>query len=85
VVDDGSRDATGRIAIGWSRLTITSQWVHHEVTGDMGERLISGIRAATAAVRTALRRRCQFDPADLRLLAERIGDHDVVVGAGASR
>jgi glycosyltransferase involved in cell wall biosynthesis len=85
VVDDGSRDATGRIADRMAAADDHVKVVHHQVNRGYGGAVISGIRAATQPYVLLCDGDGQFDPADLRLLAERIGDHDVVVGRRVRR
>jgi glycosyltransferase involved in cell wall biosynthesis len=85
VVDDGSRDKTGEIA---DRLAATDprvKVVHHPVNRGYGGAVISGIRAATMPWVLLSDGDGQFDPADVKLLADRAEGHDVVVGRRAHR
>lgn len=85
VVDDGSRDATGRIADRMAAADDHVKVVHHGVNRGYGGAVISGIRAATQPYVLLCDGDGQFDPADLRLLAERIDEYDVVVGRRGRR
>ena len=85
VVDDGSRDRTGeiadRLAAGNSHVKV----VHHPVNRGYGGAVISGIRAAAQPYVLLCDGDGQFDPAEVKRLAARIGDHDVVAGRRARR
>jgi len=85
VVDDGSRDRTGEIADRMAAADAHVRVVHHPVNLGYGGAVISGIRAATEPYVLLSDGDGQFDPADVRLLAERIKDYDVVVGRRTRR
>ena len=80
VVDDGSRDQTGVIADRIAAEDAHVKVVHHEVNRGYGGAVISGIRAATMTYVLLCDGDGQFDPEDLRLLAARTPEFDVVVG-----
>jgi glycosyltransferase involved in cell wall biosynthesis len=80
VVDDGSRDRTGQIADRLAAENPHVKVVHHQVNRGYGGAVISGIRAASQPYVLLCDGDGQFDPADVKRLAARIGDHDVVVG-----
>jgi len=59
--------------------------VHHPVNRGYGGAVISGIRAATMPYALLCDGDGQFDPADVKLLAARTPEYDVVVGRRAHR
>lgn len=85
VVDDGSDDHTAEIADRLAAADSHVKVVHHPVNRGYGGAVISGIRAATQRYVLLCDGDGQFDPADVKLLAARIGDHDVVVGRRGRR
>jgi glycosyltransferase involved in cell wall biosynthesis len=85
VVDDGSRDRTGEIADHLAGQDRHVKVVHHPVNRGYGGAVISGIQAATQPYILLCDGDGQFDPADVKLLAARIGDHDVVIGRRGRR
>jgi len=85
VVDDGSRDRTAEIADRLAADDSHVKVIHHPVNRGYGGAVVSGIRAATQPFVLLCDGDGQFDPADVRLLAARIHDHDVVVGRRARR
>jgi len=85
VVDDGSRDRTGEIADRLAAQDAHVKVVHHPVNRGYGGAVISGIQAATLPYVLLCDGDGQFDPADVKLLAARIGDHDVVIGRRGRR
>jgi glycosyltransferase involved in cell wall biosynthesis len=85
VVDDGSRDKTGEIADRMGAADPRVKVVHHPVNRGYGCAVISGIRAATMPWVLLSDGDGQFDPADVKLLADRAEGHDVVVGCRAHR
>jgi glycosyltransferase involved in cell wall biosynthesis len=85
VVDDGSRDRTGAIADRLAAADCHVKVVHHEVNRGYGGAVISGIRAATMTYALLCDGDGQFDPADVRRLAARTPEYDVVVGHRAQR
>jgi glycosyltransferase involved in cell wall biosynthesis len=80
VVDDGSRDRTGAIADQLAAADQHVRVVHHEVNRGYGGAVISGIHAATMPWVLLSDGDGQFDPADVKLLAERTPAYDIVVG-----
>ena len=80
VVDDGSRDQTGAIADRMAAADPRVKVVHHEVNRGYGGAVISGIRAATLPWVLLSDGDGQFDPAEVKLLAARVPEYDVVVG-----
>ena len=80
VVDDGSEDATGRIAdelaAGDERIRV----VHHETNRGYGAALRSGFAAATKELIFYTDGDGQFDIAELGTLLARIGEVDIVSG-----
>jgi len=80
VVDDGSRDRTGEIADRMAVADPHINVIHHQVNRGYGGAVISGIRAARHPFVLLCDGDGQFDPADIERLAERIEDHDVVLG-----
>ena len=85
IVDDGSRDRTGEIADRIATSNRHVKVVHHLVNRGYGGAVISGIRAATLPYVLLCDGDGQFDPADVKLLAARIGNHDVVAGRRMKR
>jgi len=80
VVNDGSTDRTGEIADQLASSLPHVRVVHHTINRGYGAAVISGIRSATEPYVLLCDGDGQFDPNDVRLLALRIQDHDVVVG-----
>lgn len=85
IVDDGSHDRTGEIADRLAAADSHVKVVHHPINRGYGGAVISGIRAATLPYVLLCDGDGQFDPADVKLLAARIRDHDVVVGRRTRR
>jgi glycosyltransferase involved in cell wall biosynthesis len=85
VVDDGSRDHTGEIADRLAAADPHVKVVHHQVNRGYGGAVISGIQAASQPYVLLCDGDGQFDTTDVRLLAARIPDYDVVVGRRAHR
>jgi glycosyltransferase involved in cell wall biosynthesis len=85
VVDDGSRDQTGAIADRIAATDPRIKVVHHQVNRGYGGAVISGIHAATMPWVLLSDGDGQFDPADVRLLAARTPEYDVVVGRRVHR
>ena len=85
VVNDGSRDQTGVIADRMAAADPRVKVVHHPVNRGYGGAVISGIRAATMPYALLCDGDGQFDPADVKLLAARTPEYDVVVGRRAHR
>ena len=80
VVDDGSRDRTGKIAEDLARRDPRVRVVHHPRNRGYGGALRSGFAAATGDYVMFMDSDRQFDIADLRLLAPFVGDFDIVAG-----
>src|SRR5262249_15997000 len=80
IVNDGSSDQTGQIADRLSASLPGVKVVHHLTNQGYGAAVISGIGAATQPYVLLCDGDGQFDPNDVRLLAGRIDDYDVVVG-----
>ncbi len=85
VVDDGSRDQTGAIADRLAAVDPQVRVVHHEVNRGYGGAVISGIRAARLTYALLCDGDGQFDPNDVKLLAAKTPEYDVVVGLRAHR
>ena len=85
VVNDGSRDRTGAIADQLAAADQHVKVVHHQVNRGYGGAVISGIRAATMPWVLLCDGDGQFDPGDVKLLAARTPEYDVVVGHRAHR
>jgi glycosyltransferase involved in cell wall biosynthesis len=85
VVNDGSRDRTGGIADQLAASNSHVKVVHHTVNQGYGGAVISGIRAATMPWLLLCDGDGQFDPNDVKLLAARTPQYDVVVGRRAHR
>jgi len=85
VVNDGSRDQTGAIADRLAAADRHVKVVHHPVNRGYGGAVISGIRAASMPWVLLCDGDGQFDPNDVKLLAARTPEYDVVVGRRAHR
>jgi glycosyltransferase involved in cell wall biosynthesis len=85
VVNDGSRDRTGRIADRMAAEDPHVRVVHHEVNRGYGGAVISGIRAARMPYVLLSDGDGQFDPAEVAKLAAFMPEYDVVVGFRARR
>jgi glycosyltransferase involved in cell wall biosynthesis len=85
IINDGSRDGTGEIAERLSASIPGVKVIHHAINQGYGAAVISGIRAATLPYVLLCDGDGQFDPNDVRLLAARMHDHDVVVGRRKQR
>jgi glycosyltransferase involved in cell wall biosynthesis len=85
IVDDGSSDRTGEIADRLAGADTHVKVVHHPINCGYGGAVISGIRAAIQPYVLLCDGDGQFDPVDVKLLAARIRDHDVVVGRRTRR
>ncbi len=85
VVDDGSIDRTGELADRFAAEDPHVRVVHHERNRGYGGAVISGIRAARQPYVLLCDGDGQFDPADVGLLAARIGDCDCVIGRRGRR
>jgi glycosyltransferase involved in cell wall biosynthesis len=85
IVNDGSSDRTGEIAERLSASFPCVKVIHHPINRGYGAAVISGIRAAAEPYVLLCDGDGQFDPKDVRLLAARIHNHDVVVGRRKQR
>jgi glycosyltransferase involved in cell wall biosynthesis len=85
VVNDGSRDQTGAIADRLAAANTHVKVVHHPLNRGYGGAVISGIRAASMPWVLLCDGDGQFDPNDVKLLAARTPEYDVVVGRRAHR
>ena len=85
VVDDGSADGTADIADELARTYPQVRAVHHPINRDYGAALQTGFRSATKELIFYTDGDAQYDPTELTLLWERIGDADLVNGYKISR
>jgi len=85
VVDDGSADGTAAIADELARTYPQVRAVHHPINRDYGAALQTGFRAATKELIFYTDGDAQYDPTELTLLWDRIGDADLVNGYKISR
>jgi glycosyltransferase involved in cell wall biosynthesis len=86
VVNDGSADATGRIADELSRLYPQVRVIHHPHNRGYGGALRTGFAAATKPFIFYTDGDAQYDPAELALLWERMTDEvDLVNGYKIAR
>ena len=80
VVDDGSRDATGRLAEELARRHPAVRVIHHPQNRGYGAALTSGFRATTRDYVMFMDADRQFDINDLALLTPFAGSFDIVAG-----
>ncbi len=80
VVDDGSRDATGRIADELAAAAPPVKTVHHGRNRGYGAALTSGFAASTGDFVMFMDADRQFDIADLALLTPFVNTFDIVAG-----
>src|SRR6187397_2302854 len=85
IVDDGSADSTADIADELARKYPQVRAVHHPINRDYGAALQTGFRSATKELIFYTDGDAQYDPTELTLLWERIGDADLVNGYKISR
>jgi glycosyltransferase involved in cell wall biosynthesis len=86
VVNDGSRDATPELLDELARIYPQVRVVHHEVNRGYGGALRSGFAASTKEFVFYTDGDAQYDPAEMALLWERMGDDvDLVNGYKISR
>jgi glycosyltransferase involved in cell wall biosynthesis len=85
VVDDGSADGTADIADELARTYPQVRAVHHPINRDYGAALQTGFRSAKKELIFYTDGDAQYDPTELTLLWERIGDADLVNGYKISR
>jgi len=80
VVDDGSRDGTGRIVDAWAATYSRVRVVRHGRNRGYGAALTSGFGVSSGDYVMFMDADRQFDIADLALLAPFVGAFDVVAG-----
>jgi len=85
VVDDGSADGTADIADELARTYPQVRAVHHPINRDYGAALQTGFRSAKKELIFYTDGDAQYDPTELTLLWQRIGDADLVNGYKISR
>jgi len=85
VVDDGSADGTADIADELARTYPQVRAVHHPINRDYGAALQTGFRSAKKELIFYTDGDAQYDPTELTLLWEQIGDADLVNGYKISR
>src|SRR5258707_12990559 len=81
VVDDGRADGTAEIADELARTYPQVRAVHHPRNRDYGAALRTGFRSATKELIFYTDGDAQYDPAELKILWEKMGaDTDIVNG-----
>src|SRR5262249_38395934 len=85
VVDDGSADGTADIADELARTYPQVRAVHHPINSDYGAALQTGFRSATKELIFYTDGDAQYDPTELALLWEKLGEADLVNGYKISR
>jgi glycosyltransferase involved in cell wall biosynthesis len=85
VVDDGSADGTAVIADELARTYPQVRAVHHPTNRDYGAALQTGFRSATKELIFYTDGDAQYDPTELAVLWQNIGDADLVNGYKISR
>jgi glycosyltransferase involved in cell wall biosynthesis len=80
VVDDGSRDGTGRIVAGLAAADPRVRLIRHERNRGYGAALTSGFAGSSGDHVMFMDADRQFDVADLALLAPFVGAFDIVAG-----
>lgn len=80
VVDDGSRDGTGRVISDYSRRDARVRLVQHEKNKGYGGAVTSGLRAATCDLVMFTDSDGQFSFLDLPQLLMHLVGHDFVIG-----
>lgn len=80
IVDDGSRDATGRLADALAREHAAVRVVHHATSRGYGGAIRAGLAAARYDYVFFTDGDCQFDPAQITRLIAALGRAEVVVG-----
>ena len=86
VVNDGSQDATGRIADELARQYPQVRAIHHPVNRGYGGALRTGFASATKALIAYTDGDAQYDPSELAVLWEALSDDaDMVTGYMISR
>src|SRR3954469_16103858 len=77
VVDDGSADGTADVADELARTYPQVRAVHHPRNRDYGAALQTGFRSATKELVFYTDGDAQYDPGELKLLWEKLGDADL--------
>jgi glycosyltransferase involved in cell wall biosynthesis len=85
VVDDGSRDASADIALGWATLDPRVRLVRHGANTGYGAALRTGLKAARGELIFFSDADLQFDLAELEKLLEHTGHYDIVAGYRSPR
>ncbi len=85
IVDDGSKDATGRLADGLAARDARVRVVHHARRRGYGAALRAGISEANKQFIWCLDADGQYDPTDLTLLAQFDDAYDLVAGYRSRR
>ncbi len=85
IVDDGSTDATPRIADELAEQYPEVRVIHHRPNRGYGAALRSGFTSARMPLVFYTDADGQFVPSEIRLLLERIGEADIVTGYRADR
>jgi len=85
VVDDGSRDRTGKIADRLAAANPRLKVVHHPVNRGYGAAVISGIRACAQPWLVLCDGDGQFEASDIARLAAKVPEYDVAVGRRTHR
>src|SRR5215470_13634114 len=80
IVDDGSRDATGRLADALARAHAAVRVVHHATSRGYGGAIRAGLAAARYEYVFFTDGDGQYDPAQIPALIAELGRADVVVG-----
>lgn len=85
IVDDGSKDDTGKIADEIAARNDRVRVVHHPVNRGYGGALQTGFRESRFGLVFFADGDNQFDLGEMTKLVERIGDHDMVIGRRVDR
>src|SRR5213595_857309 len=85
VVDDGSADGTADIVDELARTYPQVRAVHHPINRDYGAALQTGFRSATKELIFYTDGDAQYDPTELAVLWQNLGDSDLVNGYKISR
>ena len=80
IVDDHSPDGTGRVADEMARRFKEVRAIHHEKNKGVGEAMITGYTAAQKDYVFYTDGDAQYNVSELPLLAEHIGNYDLVIG-----
>ncbi len=85
IVDDGSTDSTGQLADALAGRLAEVRVIHHRPNRGYGAALRSGFTSAQMPLVFYMDADGQFDPSEIRLLADGIGEADIVTGYRADR